>query len=186
MTANPVQPIPSLPSYIISHLETSSLEREIALPSVSNTILNRKNQESAFPRLPVELVEEIASYLDIESVFALRLTCIHLASSISLSQKFWFKRFLAGELFGFFPSFDSQDVINEIKVKCLKRNLSPPQWDWMALIKQLSQYSSFKTDGKFHDAPAGFRNRRRIWKILEMVEQYHNDQDTISNGRSAS
>lgn len=140
-------------------------------------ITSRKIQGSAFPRLPVELIEEIASYLDIESVFALRLTCIDMGSSITLNQKFWFERFLAGELFGFFPSFDSQVVLKEVKAKCLKRNLSPPQWNWMALIKQLSLYSSFSTEGELYDAPPGFRNRRRIWKILEMVEQYRTDRD---------
>ena len=36
-------------------------------------------------------------------------------------------------------------------------------------------------NGIFHNAPPGFRNRRRIWKILETIETYESEAITKWN-----
>ena len=176
MTANPVQPIASLPSYILSHLDPAS-EQDSKKQELSrcgedcSAPTERPRQESPFLRLPPELIDEVASHLDSESVFALRKSCLWLASSITLNQHFWFKAFISGHLFGFLFAFETVDAVKEIHDKAVKRHKTPPQWDWVKLIQQLANYSTFANDGAFHDAPPGFRNRRRIWKILDTIEQ---------------
>lgn len=115
---------------------------------------------------------EIVGYLDAKSVFACRQSCRLLARSIELNQRFWFRHFLNGDLLGFFFVFEAVSTVLEILNRAVKQHKMPPQWDWMHLIQQLGHFSSFTNDGVFHDAPPGFRNRRRIWKILEMIEQY--------------
>ena len=175
MTTNPVQPIASLPSYILSHLEVApyqTLDSNEPLPNPEGYSKPRRpRQGRPFLRLPPELVEEVASYLGFETVMALRSTCVQLANSISLDQRFWFRAFVSDRLFGFFFKFETVDAVREIRDKAYKLRKLPPRWDWMSLIKQLATYSSFANDGLFHNAPPGFRNRRRIWKILETIEQ---------------
>ena len=191
MVANPVQPIASLPIYILSFLDLASsrtqdveqydLDRASVASSTKQTM-----QRSPLLRLPPEMVEEIVDYLDFESVFALRLSCFGLAQRINLSQRFWFKHFFEDNLFGFFFVFDANNVLVEIYNRVVKRHKTPPRWDWMALIRRLAEYSSFENDGVFHNAPPGFRNRRRIWKILETIETYENDATTKGINRTES
>ena len=176
MAADPVQPIASLPSYILSHLERApeqdSKKQELSRHSENcSAMMERPQQECPFLRLPPELIDEVASQLDSESVFALRGSCLWLASSITLNQHFWFKAFTSGHLFGFLFAFETVDAVKEIHDKAVKRHKTPPQWDWVRLIQQLANYSTFANNGAFHDAPPGFRNRRRIWKILDTIEQ---------------
>ena len=171
MIANPVQPIASLPSYILSNLKPAAQQKSSAYSENYLTQEERPRQESSFLRLPPELIDEVASYLDMRSVFALRRCCIWLADSVTLNQHFWFRSLVSGQLFGFLFAFETVDAVKELHGKALKRHKTPPQWDWMKMISQLARYSSFANDGVFHDAPPGFRNRRRIWKILERIEQ---------------
>jgi hypothetical protein len=182
MIANPTQPIPSLPSYILSHLEPV-IETNANVPAnvtLTEFTFPRLSQYSQLALLPPELVEQITSYLDIESVFALRATCLHIANSICLQQHFWYKRLMKNEVFGFFfPTPRTQDITMELRNKSITLRLLPPYMDWMKLIKQLSQYSSFTEAGVFHDAPPGFKNRRRIWKILEQIEEIEAQSSTL-------
>ena len=75
-----------------------------------------------------------------------------------------------GELFGFLFVFEAVDVLEEIQTKVMRRHKLPPYWDWKKLVGQLAHYSSFDNEGAMCDAHPGFRNRRRIWKILETIE----------------
>lgn len=128
-------------------------------------------QSSALLRLPNELIQEIAESLKLSDVFSLRETCHGLARVIQLDQRFWYKRFIRRELFGFFFHHDSQDEIKEIKSRAILRGFSPSKMDWIQFIRSLAQFSSFTATGCFHNAPYGFKKRRRVWKILETMEQ---------------
>ena len=175
MAANPAQPIPSLPSYFLSFLKLTSdddqrYDENSYEGGASVQSVRRNVQLSPFLRLPAELILEIASHLDFGSVFALRQTCLYMARSVVLNQHFWFKQLTEGNLFGFLFTFETVDATAEIRTKALRRRLMPPKWDWATLVAQLAKYSSFENEGLFHDAPPGFRNRRRIWRILETIE----------------
>ena len=121
--------------------------------------------------MPMEVLQEVASYLDAASVFALRRTCVRAARSLPLDQKFWFTQMMNGELFGFLFTFEAVDVLEEIHNKVMKRRMLPPRWDWKKLVRQLASYSSFHNGGELSDAHPGFRNRRRIWNVLETIER---------------
>ena len=164
-------PIPSLPQYIISKLKPLTGASVLRVSYLKSDNIVAQVQPSALLRLPVELIQDIAESLSLPDVFNLRETCHRLAGVIQLDQRFWYTRFLRKELFGFFFKHDIQDEIREIKSRAILRGLSPSKMDWMQLIKSLAQFSSFTTAGCFHDAPPGFKNRRRVWKILETMEQ---------------
>ena len=127
---------------------------------------------SRLVQMPVELIQEIALYLDANSVFALRLSCRALATSVLLDQNFWYIHFIRGEILGFFFNFDAMNEIEELRAKVIKSRMLPPRCDWKALVGTLARFSSFDEDRTLCDAPNAFKNRRRIWKILEMVEHY--------------
>lgn len=112
----------------------------------------------------------IGNYLNLSSIFSMRETCWHFSQCIELNQWFWYTRFIRYELFGFMFTHESQDVIADIEAKAVKRGLLPNKMDWMSLLKQMSAFSSFAGGGCLDSAPPTFRNRRRIWKILEMME----------------
>jgi hypothetical protein len=61
-------------------------------------------------------------------------------------------------------------VLDETRRRCLKRGRQPPHWDWKRLVGELAQFASFQNGGSMADAPGAFRNRRRIWRILQVAE----------------
>ena len=138
-------------------------------------------QPARFAQLPTEIIQEVTSYLDAASVFALRQTCAQFADCISLDQKFWYSQLMRGDLLGFFFVFEVTDAIKEVYRKTLKFPELPPMWDWKKLVRKLAKYSSFQDGGDLCDAPIGFRNRRRIWRILELIECYEERADVSSH-----
>lgn len=129
------------------------------------------SKPSMFPALPVELLRLVASHLDPNTVFALRLTCRTLAQAVPLDQRFWFNALFSHQIFGFFFVFDSMNDLKETKRKFQKRGRGPPHWDWKRLVREIARFESFQNDGVLAQAPGGFRNRRRIWRILEAAEE---------------
>jgi F-box-like len=120
--------------------------------------------------LPTEILCLIASGLDPATTFNLRLACRRLANALPLDQGFWYHALMTGGLFGFFFDFESMKVLDETRRKCLKRGRQPPHWDWKRLVGELARFSSFQNGGVMADAPGAFRNRRRIWCILQIAE----------------
>ena len=170
---NPHQPIPSLPAYILTHLEETCKEDEQTHDSSQPSRLTNRNDinsQSPLLRLPIEIMQKMTLYLDAASTFALRMTCAQTALSIPLDQRFWYIQLVNGGLFGFLFVFEVVDVLKEIHNRVVRRRKLPPHRDWKKLVGQLGKYSSFANGGKWSDAHPGFRNRRRIWKIMETIE----------------
>ena len=70
-------------------------------------------------------------------------------------------------------AFEAVDIVEEIYVRASKQKKLPPLWDWKEMIGKLARYSTFQDpDGEFRDVAPRFKNRRRIWKLLEMIEQH--------------
>ena len=165
-----MQPIASLPTYVLSRIRAVSQNHEERVRPFRSVKLKYQTN-SKLVGLPLELLEGITCHLDANSVFALRRTCTQMAERVVLDQWFWFRHLVSGDVLGFFFTFEAVDALQEIRLKAATQHKLPPQlWDWAQLVRQLARYSSFEKGGVFHDAPRGFRNRRRIWRIMEMIE----------------
>ena len=173
--ASPDVPIPSLPSYMLSKLKPAPNREEevVDSPAALVKMAPRVHQQhmnigQSLLDLPAELVQEISSYLDRYSCFSVRQTCVQLANFVPLDNAFYYRELTENNLLGFFFTFPSE--LGEVRNRFLNRGKAPAQWDWKSLVGKLSRWSSFADGGEFADAPDGFRNRRRLWRLLELLE----------------
>ncbi|KAK5689259.1 hypothetical protein LTR17_026386 [Elasticomyces elasticus] len=163
--------IPNATQYLISHLHSSSLKDQQSEQDIDQALRdqrapsNRTKAPSRLESLPAELLRHIETQLPINSAFSLRLASRALAASLPLTQSFWQRRLVTGDLFGFSSiNLDKQALEQVEKGK-----------DWKRLVKALSKYESFNAKeggrpneqwGDLSDAPIGLRNHLRIWHII--------------------
>jgi hypothetical protein len=143
----------------------SSTKEEPATPQKSKTYLQK---------LPVEIVRQIASSLSISSIFALRLSCRKLASMILPDAQFWYERLTQYSLIPYVWDLDiaacaaKNTQPQSVGVNDLKERKTA-KWDWKQLAQQLSSIDEYikMEEIKSVAIPMGFRNRCRIWKIID-------------------
>jgi len=78
----------------------------------------------------------------------------------------------ATPLFGFMFRFPRPcGMMHDLRSRCAKGKGKGDAriWDWKGLVRELAREENFEDGGVFDDAPAGFRNRRRLWRMLEDV-----------------
>ncbi|KAK3686786.1 hypothetical protein LTR37_019465 [Vermiconidia calcicola] len=162
--------------YIISHLRPAAPEQQRnGLP----TSADESNKQSpkhltdggGLQGLPPETLSLIATKLSMEDTFALRLASRELAVRVPLTQGFWRRHLIAGDLFGL-------DNLDTDMLEKTEKGL-----DWKRLVRTLSRYESFHGPeeqgpeewgssehlGEMHDAPLGLKNRMRIWKVARAL-----------------
>ncbi|KAK4907118.1 hypothetical protein LTR49_023813 [Elasticomyces elasticus] len=163
--------IPNATQYLISHLYPSSLKDQQNDQDIDQAVrdqrasTSRTEAPSRLENLPAELLRHIETHLPINSAFSLRLASRTLAASLPLTQSFWQRRLVTGDVFGFSSiNLDKQALEQVEKGKA-----------WKKLIKALSKYESFNAKegekrneqwGDLSDAPIGLRNHLRIWHII--------------------
>lgn len=159
--------IPELRGFILSLLPqrqifpASSNFTELQI-SENNSISSEK---SCLEKLPVEILHRIRSCLPLSSVLALQLTSKTLASQLCLDQHFWLQGILSAMLI---PHVWDLEIDQGVSTKEIGQPVHYTQGDWMALAKLLIRNDSIMmAKGKWAGVPLGFRNRCRIWKIVE-------------------
>ena len=170
-------------SYILSQLRTLPSAGDRAQHSTSGTTTtpspthNPSSSTIASTRsvptlqlLVPEVLAQISSFLHIQDIFSLRLSCKVLPFCLPLDQLFWRQQLTSGTLFGL-RDFDRSLLRNG------HHELNG--MDWKRLVRTLARYESFEGGesgksrgewGEMHDAPLGLKNRRRIWKVITGVE----------------
>lgn len=131
----------------------------------SGEILSSQNPRVSIQSLPPELLALVMSSLNLASVLRLRSCCRVLAVRIPLDQRFWFNQLVAGCLVGYLWDLDLAQCRR--KAGSLIHEGQPiVGWDWARFVKKLWSYEMFEKNGEMAQAPAGLRNRRRIWRIV--------------------
>ncbi|KAM3087393.1 hypothetical protein ACMFMG_001488 [Clarireedia jacksonii] len=142
-------------------------------PSEEEPLMLQKS-EAYLQDVPVEIVRRIASYLSISSIFALRLSCRKLASMIPLDPQFWYERLIQYSLIPYVWDLDiaacaaKNAQLREVVASELEPGIST-RWDWKRLAHRLSRMDNYISSEEVMSTgvPFGFRNRCRIWKIID-------------------
>ncbi|KAK4895075.1 hypothetical protein LTR49_028309 [Elasticomyces elasticus] len=163
--------IPNATQYIISHLHLSSPKDQQNEQDIGQALrdqrapCSRTEAPGRLEGLPAELLRHVETHLPINTAFALRLASRALAASLPLTQSFWQRRLITGDLFGF----------NSINLDKKALEQFEKGKDWKRLVKALSQHKSFDAKeggkpkeqwGNLSDAPIGLRNHMRFWHII--------------------
>ncbi|KAK3045906.1 hypothetical protein LTR09_012560 [Extremus antarcticus] len=175
IVANP-NIVPDATHYIVSHLHRASPEDRQSEVAKGASASDRRSPRSltegmsGLQSLPPEILSQIESNLPIQGACSLRLTSRRLAARIQLTQAFWQRRLIAGELFGL-------TMLDRDALGCVEKGR-----DWRRLVKTLATYESFFGEetgrpkelwGEMHDAPIGLKNHMRIWKIITgLLDEY--------------
>lgn len=169
-------------TYLLSclHPQTNKRPNPFELDkSLSNLsggeIPSSQNPNASLQQLPPELLARVMSFLPLTSVLRLRSCCRVLAIRIPLDQRFWYNQLLAGCLVGYLWDLDR----TECRVKTgslIHEGQSSVGWDWARFVKQLWVFKTFEKDGEMARAPAGLRNRRRIWRIVHELLMLDDEQ----------
>ena len=182
--ANPLS-IPGLTSYVLSHLQPlingepsdTSKPRVLSLPP-THTV-------TTFEALPIEIMNNIISFLPAIPALRLRRCSSTLYAKISLDQNFWLNHLVSGDLLFY---------LWDLNAKKLYKKHKQGNWDWKKLAQAFShaeiiesalakslrgeedcwttafeKASMHKT--KFRDAPIGLQNRCRIMKVVRDIER---------------
>ncbi|RDL36178.1 uncharacterized protein BP5553_06790 [Venustampulla echinocandica] len=136
--------VPNLTKFILSLLPQLRTPRpenfNVAKFQISGAETSTPKEASRFEALPVEITGQITSFLSTPSLLALRLSSKTLASRLCIDQQFW-----------------STDT-----------SVNDAPRDWKALAKQLAKKDDIMmAEGSLLASPIGFRNRCRIWRIIE-------------------
>lgn len=138
-------------------------------------MLSIQNPQACIQSLPPELLACVMKSLHLTSILRLRSCCRTLAVRIPLHQGFWYDQLFAGCLVGYLWDLDIAQC--RLKAGSLVHKGQPiVGWDWAGIVKKLWVYKSFENDGEMADAPAGLRNRRRIWRIVHELLMLDDEQ----------
>ncbi|KAI9820470.1 MAG: hypothetical protein M1826_000907 [Phylliscum demangeonii] len=161
--------VPGLTAFILAHLQPVTEKENDDDNDNDNDAAGASNRPSPSPasppsaleRLPVELLDHTTSYLAFADTLALARTSDRLHRRL-LTQRWWRNALIAGDAVGYLWDLDPA----QCRAKDAMAAGQP--WDWRALARQLAARDCFDDGGRagFKDAPAGLRNRQRIWKIL--------------------
>lgn len=169
-------------TYLLSYLRPQTnkrpnpFEQNTPLQNLSGEeIFSSQRQKASIRSLPPELLALVMTSLPLTSVLRLRSCCRVLAIRIPLHQRFWYSQLLAGCLVGYLWDLDLAQCRH--KAGSLIHQGQPiVGWDWARFVKKLMPYETFEKDGDMAQAPAGLRNRRRIWRIIHELLRLDDEQ----------
>jgi len=129
-------------------------------------------QRSRLEELPVEILHQILSYLPLALLLRFRRISKYLTSRLCLDQHFWLRGMVSGTLIPHLWDLDQKECSKTNRENLSKRavegSVNDSQWDWEGLIKLLTSTNSIMEARDIYGTlPIGFRNRCRIWKIIE-------------------
>lgn len=144
--------IPRMTESILRHLEPlKSGVTSSAHLSTSNT--------ADFAVLPQEVLDLVTAQLHPFTNPSLECNCI-------VPPKFWRRALVHGTLLPWLGPLSADEVA--------RKEDSKPQdthsdWNWELLVRQLAQSNLHEPGKHIPDLAPGLRNRRRIWKLLEVM-----------------
>jgi len=152
----------NLTSYVLGLLSRTGTPETFELERISPPNRNdlTPREKSRLERLPTEIMDAISAALSMPSIVSLRMCSRTLAARLYPDQQFFFQRLLHGNLVPFIWDLDKKECFTKIRPSQASAGLICG--NWRALAKQ-----SRKGQGDFSTAPIGFRNRCRIWRIIE-------------------
>ncbi|RDL42544.1 uncharacterized protein BP5553_02523 [Venustampulla echinocandica] len=168
--------IPELRDFVLNLLPQAPIPSglpDFKTLQLSSETFTSTEEKYGLEALPKEILDEIACHLTVSSVFALRSSSKTLAACLYPDQRFFFQRLLGGTLIPHIWELESQECVDkngeDVSLKGTLQLGDEARWDWKALAKLLANKDAIMIaeEGKLLDAPIGFRNRCRIWKIIE-------------------
>lgn len=164
-------------TYLLSclHPQTNKRPNLLFENLCSRQILSSLNPKASIQSLPPELLAQVMSSLHLTSVLRLRSCCRVLAVRIPLHQRFWYDQLVNGCLVGYLWDLDR----GQCRLKAgslIHHGQAIVGWDWARFVKKLWSYETFEKHGEMAQAPAGLRNRRRIWRIIHELLMLDDEQ----------
>jgi hypothetical protein len=159
---NPVEVSDDLASFIYDVLLASARTEDKVVPSLRTT-----REPSGIERLPIELLDEIGSYMPAQSRIALHRTSKALAIKLPLDNAFWRDSLRSGNLHPHIWDLDTQHIERLRQESSVE--FAAADWDWRSVAQLLTmkRFPISGRDSRLDDVPLGLWNRCRLWTIIE-------------------
>lgn len=147
--------VPDITSFALRILQAS--------PNRSDTIKTTPlptREPKGLECLPIELLDQICSYLSVTSVITLHRLSKILALKVSLDNSFWRNSLLDGSLLPHIWDLDKE----EVGAPAFETSRD---WKCVAQLLAKRKLSVSGHDRRLNDPPNGLWNRCRIWSIME-------------------